>query len=125
MTPPSFLVHLVVEYLIRSDFDLESDEILDIGVEKILAGYDIFLELSKPEYYLLLDELLVLGEQNEINEAMVKTIETMPEDSGVVYFRDEANEEKATVYSIPYSYPVDRNLRGIGRGGNKAPLLLI
>ena len=127
MTPPSFLVHLIVDYLKRSNFDLESDEVLEMGIKNILANYNIFLSLSESEYYLLLDELLVLAEQNEIKEAMVKAIETMPEDSGIVYFRQGSNdtEEATATYTLPYSYPVDKNLREIGRRGKHGPLLQI
>ena len=117
ISPPSFLVHSVVEYLKRSDFDLESDEVLDAGLMNILAGFDIILELSRSEYYQILDELLVLAEQNEIKEALIKTNEIMPTDTGVIYFREHQDnyQEKATAYSVPYSYPVDKNLRDVGR----------
>ena len=124
ITESSFLVHVIVEHLKRSNFNLESDEVLEMGIYKILAGYNIFLSLSKPEYYLLLNELLILAEKNEIAEAMVKRGEIMPEDSGVMHFRQEPTdpEESSTYYPLPFSYPVDRTMEQIKRWGNQNPL---
>lgn len=77
MTPSisSYRVHMIVEYLKCTGFDYETHEILDTGIGDILQRYDLFVSLSLQEEELLQDELMLLAEQNEIRESLIKTRE--------------------------------------------------
>ena len=113
---PSLKVHCLVEYMKSAGFWLETDEVRDMGPGPILEKlYGIEVIMTADESGLLQEEMLILAEANEIREAGRKMNEIMPEDKGDVFFRQGSKDpkERATCYTMPYSYPVDQNLRGI------------
>jgi hypothetical protein len=112
----SFKIHCLAEYMKSRGFPLESDEVTELGPELVMAEYfDINVALSAEEADLLQKEMLELARQNEIMEAQQKMYELFPEDCGVVHFHQASHEpgERGTTYSLPFSYPVDPNLRSL------------
>ena len=116
---PSFKIHCLVEYMKSRGFPLESDEVAELGPELVMAEYfDLEMALSPGEADLLQAEMMELARQTEMREAQRKVHELFPEDCGEVHFRQASHErgQRATTYSLPFSYPVDANLRGLGPG---------
>ena len=113
----SYKVLRIFEFIKRAGFDYETDEIFEIGLQKILSSrYGIFVSLSDDEYIMLQDELMYLAEQNEIDEGQVKAKEIHPIESGKEFVRHNSKDvhEKVSVYPVFYSYPVNVALKGIG-----------
>lgn len=113
---PSLRVHRIVEYIKSVGFWMETDEVEWLGAQEILrVFYELELSLTPEEWDLLEAELLTLAEENEIREAERKRREREPEDSGVMLFRQAGSDETCalTSHALPYSYPVDENLRQI------------
>ena len=62
-------MHNMVEYMKLSDFQFESDEVVE-NLSDILAQYGLAdTELTDDERYLLIDELLPMAERFESREA--------------------------------------------------------
>ena len=62
-------MHNMVEYMKLSDFEFETDEVVE-NLSEILAQYGhAGTDLTDDEYYLLMDELLPLAEGFEFREA--------------------------------------------------------
>ena len=62
-------MHNMVEYMKLSDFEFETDEVVE-NLSDILAQYGLAdTELTDDERYLLIDELLPLAERFEFREA--------------------------------------------------------
>lgn len=116
-TPSTSLrVHRIVEYIKRVGFWLETDETMELGAKGILQEfYDLEPCLSQSEWDVLEAELLTLAEENEIREAQRKQREREPLDSGVMIFRQAGSDDSCAItsHALPYSYPVDENLRQI------------
>ena len=63
------MLGVVVEYMKLSDFEFETDEVVE-NLSEILAQYGhAGTDLTDDEYYLLMDELLPLAEGFEFREA--------------------------------------------------------
>ena len=115
---PSRDVHMIVEFVKSRGFDFETDEVMDMDLGMMLSHeYSLRQPLSVDEYELLREELLILAEKNEIREAIRKTRELYPEDSGVMVVREPSRKpgESATAYTMPYFYPVEGALRYVPR----------
>ena len=64
-----YKLHRIVEYMKLSDFEFETDEVVE-NLSNILAYYSLAdTELTDDERYLLIDELLPLAEKFEFREA--------------------------------------------------------
>ena len=118
MTAPfsSTLVHKLVVYIKSAGFDLETDELRQIGCNRLLREeYGILLEIPRRDIKLLEQELLVMAEANEVRESVIKTSETNPVDMGVMVFYTPHKQtlQQATQYPMIYSYPVDKNIAAI------------
>ena len=62
-------VHNIVEYMKLSDFEFETDEVIE-SLSTILTHYGLAdTELTDEEYYFLISELLPLSERFEFREA--------------------------------------------------------
>ncbi len=62
-------MHRIVEYMKLSDFEFETDEVIE-NLSDILAHYGhADTDLTDDEYYLLIAELLPLAERFEFREA--------------------------------------------------------
>ena len=113
-------LHKIIEHVKRVGFPLETDEVEDLEVGEILRRiYGISQALTPAERLALHDAFMALAEANEVREALVKLSEVQPEDHGVVHFRQMSHglQSSAASYPVHFSYPVDANLRCIGRTG--------
>ena len=62
-------MHNMVEYMKLSDFEFETDEVVE-NLTDVLAQHGLAdIELTDDERYLLIDELLPLAEEFEFREA--------------------------------------------------------
>lgn len=116
MNPSSCLrVHLLVRCIKQKGFWLETQELEEMGVIKTVQElYGLEPCLSQEEWELLEAELLTLAECNEMREAQVKHRELEPEDSGVMLIHQVSEgRDSVTSYPLPYSHPVDENLRQV------------
>ena len=122
----SLRVHRLVEYIKSVEFALETDEVAECGASGVLKNhFGIEIQLSPDELALLHEELMRLAELNEMREAQVKLQELFPEDSGVMLVRQNSKcgKERSTTYQLPFSYPVDENLRIVAPSGASFPIL--
>lgn len=113
---PSTTVHKIVEYVKLKGFDYEAHELLDMDLGLVLSKeYGVRELLTQKNLEQIKEDLYLLAEANEIREAIRKDRELQPEDSGVMIFRQPARRygERATCYTMPYTYPVDEVLREV------------
>ena len=123
-------VHHLVEHIRSRDFWLETAELLELGVMAVLEEVlGIEVVLTPRERSMVEEELMKLAEANEIREGQIKYRELFPADKGEEIFRSHykrANEHRdsTTSYVLPFSYPVDENLRQVKRSPSRASFSL-
>ena len=117
-------IHRIVEYIRSIGTPFTLDELEDLGVVGLLLEvFGIVVGLPPYEVALLEQDLHDLAETYEFRESMRKKRELFPEDRGRMLFREPARRygERGACYPVPYSYPVDKNMRSI-RPGKQAGL---
>ncbi len=64
-----YKINKIVEYIKLSDFEFETDEVIE-NLDKVLAHYNtVGIDLTDDEYYFLIEELFPLAEQFEFRES--------------------------------------------------------
>ena len=116
MTPSfqSCRVHKLVEFIKSAGFGLETDELDEQDLQKLLQeDYDIYIQLTSSEEESLRRELHVLASFNEMREAQIKGRELFPEDKGVEFVRTPSKDGLCSddAWPVFYCYPLDDTLK--------------